>query len=212
GGPQRRAQRSADHRGPRPLSAGHRVVNVDTALVSGDPGRPATVTLRWSAVERAEVLELVGDPLGAVDLAGRSLEADAIDVELTEDTSFALKATNQAGEATASVAVRVVPYPVIHRLVAAPDHVVPGETFVLDWEASGAVAQIFEDGVPLAGADALSGRLTLERHVSTRFTLVVANEAGAEVEQTVALAVGPLQNLHFAAAPVYVVPGDTVTF
>lgn len=185
---------------------------VDTALVSGDPGRPATVTLRWSGVERAEVLELVGEPLGAVDLAGRSLEADAIDVELTEDTSFALKATNQAGEATASVAVRVVPYPVIHRLVAAPDHVVPGETFVLDWEASGAVAQIFEDGVPLAGADALSGRLTLERHASTRFTLVVANEAGAEVEQTVALAVGPLQNLHFAAAPVYVVPGDTVTF
>lgn len=204
-----RAQTSADILLPPVVGS----FEAQRPILSAAPGEATNVVLVWEGIERAEGLELSSDTTGPVDLGGAGLLSGQVEVEISADTVFTLRAWNAAGEDTAQASVRLVPFPTIQRFVALPPYTGAMEEFELVWETTGEAIALTEDGVPVPGVDEemLSGQITLQTPASTSYELVVTNEAGDRVSQTVEVTVGPLQNLSLQIAPDYVAVGDPVT-
>ena len=179
--------------------------------MSADPGQSARVTLSWAGVQRAQTLSLVGDTTGPVDLSGQPVEAGSVEVEVFEDTVFTLIAANAAGQVSATTQVRVVPYPVVDSLVAAPRHVAPGEPFILSWATTNATSiSLTANGVPVFVSPwQVDGSLQLQILADTTFVLRAANDVGDLVEESVTVTVGPPEVLSFAAIPDYAPAGET---
>lgn len=131
---------------------------------------------------------------------------------LTADTTFTLTVTGSDKDskpATATVAVRVVPAPLIASFTAAAPIVARGQTASLTATFSGGTGQVDQAvGAVESGVPKVSGVLT----AATTFTLTVTNAAGDAVRGTTSVEVVELPRIaDFSAAKTVMTKGASTT-
>ncbi len=181
-------------------------------VVSRGPGGAGLARLSWAEVEGAETLEIEGDTLDApIPVGGAS---GSVDVQIEADTTFTLRAANEAGETSRQASVRVVELPVIHEFSAELPYVGAGEIVRLAWATShGAELRLEREGVALPlEPGSMNGETSLPIAETTRFELIVTNEAGDAVSESLIVEVGGAEIVSFTAAPPRAWPGSTLTF
>lgn len=152
-----------------------------------------TVRLHWRGVERADTLSLVGSSIGPIDLMGKDLVEDWVDVAISEATTFTLTARNTEGEVEAQAAATLVPLPSIVSLHASAPTVGQGETVTITWEVEDAArVELHVNGERIEQVSETSflGSLDMELTTASEFVLRAFNAAGDSVEESVAVGVG----------------------
>ena len=202
-----------------------RIKSFRTSPSTVQPG--GTVSLRWSTRDADEV-EIIG--IGEVALRG------TIEVIPDQNTTYILRARNNAGVDTRSVVVRVLTEgnpppgyapseeertepapsaenqgdaPLISRFTTSPASITPGETATLRWNTQNA------DRVTIAGIGgvALSGTKQVAPTRQTTYTLRAQSNAGT-VTQSVVVRVTPkkVKAVQIMPAPKQISPADGSVF
>lgn len=136
-----------------------------------------STTLLWS-VNGAESLSISDGkgPVGASVLT--PVTANSVSVSPTASTTYTLTAADTLGHTTtASIAVSVVPLPVISSFTAAPSLISNAQTSTLAWTVSGASTLSIDNGVGLVTGNSINVSPT----ATSTYTLTATNAAGALV-------------------------------
>ncbi len=181
-----------------------------TAPESVDFGQVAL--LAWTTTA-AQGLELVADPGGPVDIVGKRVDADSVELSPEVTTVYTLTATQDAQSAVAVATVVVNPAVSIESLTATPEVVFVGQSALIAWETHNAARVVLrvgdtEEEVPGAGE-----RTFGELMQATTYTLV-AEGVGGPVEQSVTVEVTerPIPVIRsFAVAPPSIGLDETAT-
>jgi len=180
-------------------------------VVTAVSGSPASATLSWTTTTAAS-LSLVAHPGGPVDLTGKDVAGDSLEVFVEETTRFQLTAANAAGTHDAEVEVLAVAAPRILSFAPTSPRIGLGESFTLLWTTENAQSvQLDRDGVALPLDPSLvSGQYLTQISGDSRFTLTAMNAAGSLVSETVLVEVGPPLISSFTADQVLTGPGATI--
>ncbi len=150
-------------------------------------GQTTSITLHWN-VEEATSLSLDGVN---VDLTGIPTDVGSVDVILSAETTLTLTAINAAGEDSREIVIPAVDLPVILSFTATPRLVGVQESFLIEWQTTGASSvELKRNEAPLPIDDAPSGTLEQAIDSTTTYELVVRNLAGTTVNQLLEVKVG----------------------
>jgi len=183
------------------------------AVALGESGA-ATATLRWEGVERAAelLLEVSGESPIAID---PDLTPDgSIEVEIREETEFALVASNAAGEARRSLTVGVLSTPVIEDLRADRSWVGIADPVEISWVTSNASAvELWIDGARYEGLDPAqtTGSAVVFFNFSSEVELRASNEAGGVVTSALEIEVAAPAVIESSASASSLWLGETLT-
>ncbi len=156
--------------------------------MTGGPGFPAIARLSWN-IDGAEELQLVAEPGGLINIVGKSMRGDSIDVPVTASTTFELIAKSRGGTNTATTQVTLTSIPQVLAFGALPSRVGPGQSAPLSWQVIDATSVRLErddvdlgiDPTLVAGthADPLTAAVDGD---SFTYVLYAQNALGYEVE------------------------------
>ncbi len=172
------------------------------------------VTIAWE-VEGAVSLSMEIDGVGEVDLEGKQVSGDEVDVTLLAPGTVAatLTATNDDGDSVATTTIEVVAIPSILSFSAIPARVSDGEVVTLSWQTEHAHSiRIEKEGADL-GVDAgtLSGSTTDTVDTESSYVLFALNRLGHEVEsEPLIVEIGAPEIVSFTAALGHVQPGGDI--
>lgn len=169
-------------------------------------------TLSWEATGATRIE--IRDGQGSVDVTGLDPLGDSVEVAVEQETTWTLTASNEDSQDSAQVTVTLLPAPIITTWSAELAQITRGGASILSWATEGAQSvQIFagEEDITPVGAQAEAGSLEVSPTESTSYRLV-ATGPGGSVEQTLQLTVlDPVEIVSFAASPVEIVLGESVT-
>lgn len=159
-------------------------------LAPGDDGI-ARGTLSWAGVSRAQQLSLEREGHEPQPLT--ATEAGSVEVEISQDTIFTLRASNQVGETTATHVVLLEESPTIDSFTADRRLVGSGEELTLRWSTTGAAAiellinEVQSDEIDPAET---SGELSFPLHFESRIELRARSASGLVATATLHVSVG----------------------
>lgn len=183
-------------------------------VVGLDESGAAAARLSWTGVAGATALFIDSDTLPRIDLAAGESADGSIEVEVREDTTFTLVASNEDGEARESAAVRVVALPTIESLRSDRERVGTGEEASISWVTTGAAGvELFLDGVRFDPPEPLptTGATSLAIHLAGTIELRAFNEVGAEARQSLAIDVGSPEILELTTSSNLLWLGESIT-
>lgn len=172
-------------------------------------------TLSWEVADAQSVM--ISDGQQQVDLTGKDVAGDSVQVSPAANTTYTLTATNAQGSQTRQVMVTVNRNLAIDRFVALPAAVNAGQPAGLSWDIAGPVTSIelsddLGNVIDTSGvANISSGGLMVRPDETRTYTLKASdgtNEVSAMV--TVEILIAPTIT-SFTASPTMVSAGDTVT-
>lgn len=174
----------------------------------------ATARLDWN-VEHAESLALVDDQGQVIDITGKDVLIDVVDVMLARDTTFTLTATNAAGSVSADALVEVGDVVTV-ALTASTTSIVEGDFVTLSWATTNARRISLESSlgaqIDLSGVNVASGSIDVAPTVDGIVYTMTAEGFGGPVTDTVTIAVSTNAKINnFNTSTFSIFEGDTVT-
>lgn len=171
------------------------------------------VVLSWRTLLGEEAVLRAGD-LEIARFSGAQVAVGEYAVRPDADTEYRLDVTGLAGEASATVFVKVNDAPVFAQAEASPQTLLRGETTTLSWTTKRADSIAIKEGArtleTIVGDDVAAGSRDFVIERSRTFTLVATGPGGAEsatLPVTVSL---PARVESFLAVPPEIVVGSTV--
>ncbi|MEM1349606.1 MAG: hypothetical protein AAGI01_13675, partial [Myxococcota bacterium] len=157
---------------------------VDITSFTADPTTALVgemVTLSWQTQNTTQ-LALTGSNGFTTTIASADIASGSVGIEVSEDTTFTLVATNSGSREERTVTVttmeEVVLEPRIVSFTATPDRIGPGGAVTLEWEvADGVTAAIDNDqgrpAIALSPGEIANGSATVNPAATTTYTLRV---------------------------------------
>ncbi len=180
----------------------------DTFVTAG-----STVTLNWQ-VTGATALMLEDDTGAMIDLTGKMLDIDSIDVVINTDRTYTLTASNVAGDATSAVLIAVGD-PVTAMLSSNVLMVNAGDDVTLSWTTGFATSisltSSLGETIDLTGKDIANDSVVVAPAEDVTYTLTAQGFAGPATA-TVMLTVNPVVSITtFTSSAFLIDQGDPVT-
>jgi len=158
-------------------------------------GQPTPLTISWK-VSNADTIQIAAEG-GAVIVPTTTELEGSKDFTASSATTFTITAVNLAGETTEDITVRAVARPEIVSFMATPNRVTPFGTTRLAWSTTNATILTLEQTDDLGEVTQHTipqgDEGTIDVNLSTRstFTLVAKNDAGASVDASATVEIGP---------------------
>jgi len=168
------------------------VRNLPTVTVSADPLRideGSNTTLTWTSTKATSVN--ISPIVGGVDLNGSEV------VNLTDETTFTVRASNENGYREATVTIEVDHPPTITSFTISPNNIAQGNSATLSWSTTGATSASIDQEV---GDVSTSGSRSVSPSATTTYTLTAENSHGATT-QSVSITVRPLPTVSIESDP-----------
>lgn len=174
----------------------------------------ATARLDWN-IEHAESLTLVDDQGQTIDVTGKDLLIDVVDVMITQDTTFTLTATNAAGSVSADAFVEVGDVVTVD-LTASTLSAVEGDFVTLSWTTTNAQRIFLESSlgeqIDLSGVSVASGSIDVAPAEDGIVYTMTAEGFGGPVTDSVTIAVSTNAKINsFNTSMFSIFAGDMVT-
>lgn len=168
-------------------------------LVTAGQGVVGRSTVRWE-IDGASKISLVVEPGGLVDVHDKSPRLDEVEIDFVGPGTVTLIATNEAGEAKATIPSPVDPVPTISELFAAPSRAGSGEAVEIRWSTVDAESVVLlQDGEsrPVDPQEVVGSFLTGILGAPSHFELLAYNTLGHEVRAELRVEIGAPNNLSF---------------
>lgn len=192
---------------------------VELAAVPGRVGVGEAFVLSWATVN-ATSISLTADGLSVPGVAEDDFAA-SVELQIAADTTYVLRAENDAGDWVEETLTVTVGAPQILSFTATPDYAPTGGTVTFAWENLGGVSLILTDPsgaivcstTDLAEIEAGDCPSSIVEEGTFAFTLVVTNGAGDESTATVTVttSTGP-RILAFSGSKNVLTEGESITF